>query len=326
MTGLVVAADGGNSKTDLVLATVDGAVLAQVQAGGTRPHLVGMTRTADELAALTAQALERAGLPADAPVEAGAFFLANVDLPEDELEARTELERLGLARRVEVSNDVFAVLRAGSERDWGIAVVSGAGINAAGIDPSGRVARFLSLGSVTGDWGGGYAVAISGLGAAVRAEDGRGRPTALTGLIAAHFGTPDASSAAVAVHRRTLAEADVLALAPVVFDAASAGDEVAGGIVARLADEVAHLAATLLRRLDLVGSDADVVLGGGTLQSGNGLLLDRIHDQLLAAAPSARLRVLAVPPVAGALVDALAMAGAPPAARQAARRVFSPAG
>jgi N-acetylglucosamine kinase-like BadF-type ATPase len=321
----VVAADGGNSKTDLVLASLDGAVLAQLQAGGTRPHLVGMTRTADELAALTARALELARLPADSPIDAGAFFLANVDLPDDELEARTELERLAVARKVEVSNDVFAVLRAGSERDWGIAVVSGAGINAAGIDPSGRVARFLSLGSVTGDWGGGYAVAISGLGAAVRAEDGRGPRTALTALIAGHFATPDASSAAVAVHRKQLTEADVLALAPVVFDAASDGDEVACGIVARLADEVAHMAATLLRRLDLLGSDVDVVLGGGTLQSGNGVLLDRIHTQLLAAAPNATLRVLGVPPVAGALVDALGMAGASPEAKRAARRAFTSA-
>lgn len=323
MPGLVVAADGGNSKTDLVLATVEGNVLAQVQAGGTRPHLVGMTRTADELAELVGQALEIAGLPAGAAIEAGAFFLANVDLPDDELEARAELERLGIARRVEVGNDVFAVLRAGSERDWGIAVVSGAGINAAGVDPSGRVARFLSLGTVTGDWGGGYAVAVSGLGAAVRAEDGRGPRTALTALIAAHFGTPDASSAAIAVHRKQLAEADVLGLAPIVFAAASDGDEVAGGIVARLADEVAHMAATLLRRLDLAESDADVVLGGGTLQSGNGLLLDRIHDQLRAAAPRASVRVLAVPPVAGALVDVLTMAGASGAAITAARRALT---
>ena len=61
----------------------------------------------------------------------------------------------GAGRRTEVRNDTLAALRAGAPEGWGVAVVSGAGINAVGMHPDGREERFLALGDVTGDWGGG---------------------------------------------------------------------------------------------------------------------------------------------------------------------------
>jgi len=77
-----------------------------------------------------------------------------------------------------VENDTFAVLRAGTDRGWGIAVVCGSGINCVGVAPDGRHARFPSLGAITGDWGGGYDVGLAGVVAAARSEDGRISPFA----------------------------------------------------------------------------------------------------------------------------------------------------
>jgi len=54
-----------------------------------------------------------------------------------------------------------------------------------------------------------------------------------------------------------------------------------------------------------------VVLGGGTLQNDQVLLRDHIGARLATEAPFARPRVLDVPPVAGALREALLTAGAP---------------
>lgn len=318
----VVAADGGNSKTDLVLATDQGEVLARIQGRGTRPHIDGMAATTQALTELTGRAVVEAGLPVGTPIAVGSFYLANVDLPDEEAAVLADLRRLAVARQLEVRNDVFAVLRAGSTRGWGVAVVSGAGINAAGVHPDGREERFLALGDVTGDWGGGYAVGLTGLGAAVRASDGRGPATTLRELLPRHFGDPDPETTAIRLHRAPDAEQSLLALAPVVFRAASAGDAVARQIVDRLADEVANFAVALLRRLELLSSDADVVLGGGTLQSGNGLLLDRIRSQLADAAPNAIVRVLDSPPVTGALAGALDLAGAPAAAQDRARQML----
>ena len=53
---------------------------------------------------------------------------------------------------------------------------------------------------MTGDWGGGYAIGLAGLGAAVRAGDGRGPATSLRALVSGHFGfaTPELLALALA--------------------------------------------------------------------------------------------------------------------------------
>jgi hypothetical protein len=55
-----------------------------------------------------------------------------------------------------------------------------------------------------------------------------------------------------------------------------------------------------------------VVLGGRVLQARDPLLMERIAAGVRAVAPAGRLRVLDVPPVAGALASALELAGAGP--------------
>src|SRR5262249_44264595 len=229
----------------------------------------------------------------------------------------------GVAARVLVRNDVFAILRAGTTRGWGVAVTAGAGINAIGVDPDGREARFLALGDISGDWGGGYSVGAAGLGAAVRAGDGRGADTILRSMVEEPFQTSP-EDLAVAVSRGHVLRRALRGFAPAVLRAADGGDAAATEIVLRLADNSADFAVTLLRRLDLRDADTDVVLGGGLHQSGNRLLLDRIRKRVSAVAPHAMVRVLDLPPVAGALATALDMAGASTGAQERARTQLTP--
>ncbi len=174
---------------------------------------------------------------------------------------------------------------------------------------------------MSGDWGGGWAVAVAGLGAAVRAGDGRGPSTALRDLVAVRFGN-DPESVAIAADRGEISEADLHAFAPVVFAAALDGDPVAVGIVDRLADEVLSFVRALVDRMDVADCDVDVVLGGGTLQSGHPLLLDRIRAgraRCCAEGEAARSRRAARPRCA---VGALASAGAPAESIDRARSHF----
>ena len=56
-------------------------------------------------------------------------------------------------------------------------MICGSGINGVGRARDGRVARFAGLGEIAGDRGGGSGLGMWGLGAAVRAVDGRGPAT-----------------------------------------------------------------------------------------------------------------------------------------------------
>ncbi len=315
----VVAADGGNSKTDIVVADTAGTVLARRQIGETKPQRDGMTTTMNALASGARAVAADAALPASAVPSAGVFCLANVDLAEDEVCAAEHLTRLGVAAQIVVRNDTYAVLRAGSPAGWGVSVVCGAGINAVGVAPDGRAHRFLGLGPESGDWGGGEALAVAGLGAAVRAGDGRGPATSLRDAIPAALHRRDPETVALDLNRRVLSIKDLRGLAPVVLTAATAGDAVATAIVLRLADEVVDFVVAALTALELLESPAPVVLGGGVLQSGHAILLDRIRAQVARAAGSAVVGVLDVAPVAGALDEALLLAGAPADARARAR-------
>ncbi len=241
------------------------------------------------------------------------YYLANVDVPAERRIAHRELERTGLARQTVVGNDTVAVLRAGASRRWGVAVVAGAGVNAVGVHPSGRTAGFLALGDYTGDIGGGHDLGLLGLAAAVRAHDGRGPATALTQTVPAHFGLRRPTDVAMAVRNGTIRHEELRVLAPVVFTTAAAGDAVAGGIVARFGDEAAIMANALIRRLHLTRTDVEVILGGGTLQTLDGAMLDRVTARIVAVAPRAQVRMLDVAPVAGALVEAFDRVGAGPA-------------
>ena len=97
-------------------------------------------------------------------VELVSAYLAGADLPEEEAVLHDRLSAAGWARRITVGNDTLALLRCGAPERWGVAVVCGAGINAIGVAPDGRIARFPALGELTGDWGGGDGLMRTGCG------------------------------------------------------------------------------------------------------------------------------------------------------------------
>jgi N-acetylglucosamine kinase-like BadF-type ATPase len=318
---LVLGIDGGNSKTDLALLRADGELLSLVRGPQSSPHHLGVDGCLQVLDELLGTALAEAGLPnGDGPAaEVGTLLLAGVDLPSEEEELASAARKCRLASRISVGNDTFAVLRAGTERGWGVAVVCGAGINCVGVAPDGRHARFPALGSITGDWGGGYDVGLAAVSAAARSEDGRGEKTTLEQAVPAHFGLTTPTGLAEAIHRNQIAMRRVIELAPVVFEEA-ARDQVAAGIVEHLAEEVVTLVRVALERLGMTDTPVDVVLGGGLMQSGDTRLISAVQAGLKEVAPAASAQVTSSPPVVGAALLALDELEADPGAQARARR------
>jgi N-acetylglucosamine kinase-like BadF-type ATPase len=315
---LALAVDGGASKTDLALVGADGAVLGVARGGPTSPHSIGLDGCLRVLEDLLAQA--RAG--AEAPIEIAHVMLAGADLPAEERALQEAIAARGWAARTVVRNDTFAVLRAGTERGWGVAVVCGTGINCVGVAPDGRHARFPALGPITGDWGGGGDVGLAALSAAARSEDGRGPKTSLERSVPAHFGMQTALDLGEAIHVGRLDARRIGELAPLVLAAASE-DAVAGEIVDRLAGEIVAFARAALTRLELTDLPVEVLLGGGLMRAANGRLEDAIADGLRLVGPRVEARVVAEPPIVGAALLGLDDLGADQEARARLRRTMS---
>jgi len=317
---LVLAVDGGGVKTDLAVLDSSGAVLSFVRGGSSQAHYLGVEGCVDVLESLLARAIAETGLGAlERPFAATAqVLLAGIDLPEELAALTTAIERLHWSERLVLGNDTEALLRAGTDRGWGIAVVCGTGINCLGFATDGRQARFLSFGPVSGDWGGGRDVGLAALAAAVRAADGRGPPTVLENEVPSYFGLGDPFEVARAFHLEEMPAARVGELAPVVL-AACNEDAVAAEIVRRLTDEVVAFAVAALRRLGLAEADPDVVLGGSLLRAVAPSAVEAITRGIHRVARDARVVVSPSEPIVGAALLGLDALGADAAARARAR-------
>ena len=279
--GVVLGVDGGNSKTDVVLATTEGEPLRWTRGGGSNSHGRGGSAACIDVVASLVHLDERA--------DRAVLFLCGADLPHD-IEELTELAAArDWAREVVVDNDTFALLHAGTDAADAIAVVCGSGLNCVGRSGD-RVVRYPSLGWETGDWGGAEPLGRAALYHANRGADGRGEPTALVELIESHFDRPVVELGAD-VHYRRVREARLGELAPAIV---TLDDEVARRLVQRLVDEVVLLVERARR--DLGSEDVDVVLGGGMFGG-------PFYDLVAARLPDALVPTL--PPVAGAVLAGL---------------------
>jgi N-acetylglucosamine kinase-like BadF-type ATPase len=329
----VLAIDGGNSKTDVALVAADGELLAQARGTGSNPQLTGMEEAFGVLRGLVQAAAAQAGAdPADGGLIARhtSACLAGADLPEEEQQLTELVQAQGWSLSSSVVNDTFAQLRAGLDDAvpeagrgrWGIGVTCGAGLNCVGVAPDGETARFLALGTVSGDWGGGGDLARDALWWAARAEDGRGPDTELRTAIPAHFGLAQVRDVILGRYYEKITYAELHGLVPVVFGAAGRGDQVARDLILRLATEICVMVGVAARRLGLTDAPVAIALGGGVITARDPLLTASVAERLAADLPHAITRIVDVPAVAGAALLGLDRAGAPASAAQRLRACY----
>lgn len=316
----VVAIDGGNSKTEVLVVSRAGEVLGQSRGPGASPQNVGVAACVAALEELVLRALTAGAGPPDRPFAVHtSAYLAGLDFPREEAALHAALAARGWSDTLTVGNDTLALLRAGSSDGTGVAVVCGAGINAAGVGPDGRVHRFPALGKVSGDWGGGYRLGEEALWWAVRAEDGRGPGTALRAAVAGYYGAETLLEVVQGLHFGEIGTASLHGLCPLLFQVAAAGDQVAQEVVTRFVEEVGALVAVILRRLRLTTAEPEIVLGGGVLTGVGAPVIAEIERRCLKVAPRAVVSVVDVNPVVGAALFGLDTLGAPASAKAAVK-------
>jgi N-acetylglucosamine kinase-like BadF-type ATPase len=325
----ILAVDAGGSKVDVAFLRKDGTVLGAARVRGaeldgrtwlTMPHVE--ERHLMPVGVAIDMAAREAGLdPTSRPLaDLGVYCLAGADLPADDRRLLRWTRDIGWTDEDLIRNDTFAVLRAGTDRSWGVGVVCGYGTNCSAVSPDGRITRFPAIGPISGDWGG--ASELGGLAAwhAVRSEDGRGPKTALEHSVPAYFGMKRPRQLMEAIYFERIDEQRLAELAPVLFATAIAGDQVARDVVDRQADEVVVMATTAIRRLRMQRLDVDVVLGGGIFRNRDADFFERIEAGLRRTAPAAHVHMLTAPPVVGAALMGLDVLGAAEAAHARVRR------
>jgi N-acetylglucosamine kinase-like BadF-type ATPase len=321
----LLAVDGGGSKVDAVVLTRDGSIVSTARfASGERDGQVHGDYLELVNAALGLAAVRAGRERDDRPLaRLGIYCLAGADLPQDDRRILRWLGKQEWTTENILRNDTFAVLRAGTERTWGVGIVCGSGTNCSAISPEGREYRLPAVGEISGDWGGGSDIGPAALWYALRAQDGRGQRTTLSTLVPRYFGLRRPRQVMEAMYFGRLRHDRLVELPPLVFAAAEEGDAVAGSIVDRQADEIATMAGAAIRKLRMRDLDVHVVLGGGIFRNDFGAFFERIDDGIRRVAPRAEIIVLKAPPVVGAAMLGLDKVHAPKAAHDRVRAALT---
>ncbi len=213
--------------------------------------------------------------------EVGAVCLALAGAGRDEDQRRLEEWAAShrLAKKRVLVHDALPVLAEGTPDGWGVAVIAGTGSLAFGRDAAGRTARSGGWGYLFGDEGSGYWIVLAALRAVVSAADGRGPATAMTERVLAALEISQPQQLVPAVYGRNLDRATLAGLAPLVVEAADAGDAVALEIVAAAATSLAQMGASVARQLDLADQPFPLALAGGVL-TGSLRLRELMAEQL----------------------------------------------
>ena len=307
---LVLGVDAGATKTFALVAEEDGYILGFGRGGSGNHQMAGLEPALAEIRRASEEALAQAG--ASPPVDFGFFGLAGADLPVDYALLTPSVEGMDIARRVRIKNDTMVALRAGLKRSWGVAVICGTGFNAGGIGPDGREIQLPGLGALSGDWGGGGDIAYEVIRLICRAWDGRGQPTVLTEKVLTALEFPSVEELIAQLYQSQIEyypgqfdQRRLLALVPILFEAAYEGDQVAQELVVRVGTEVGTTANAIIKRLGLETTDVEVVLGGSVFKGRGPLLVDTITQVVHRIAPQATISLPEFEPVVGAVFLAL---------------------
>ena len=305
---ILLGADGGATKTDCLLVTMEGRRLALASAGPSNHEHIGYQAAAHAVSEVVREALKQAGA-ARSDVAAACFAMAGMDLPPDRDHLLEEvISPLALDCPVTVVNDSVAGFRAGSTRGKGVGVSVGSGTVFCGANEQGRMVHFEL--PRAGD------LADRLVRALVAEHYGAGPKCGFADAFLAEVGLTalkDLAWSMYSASRRYVPAVDPLRLASarrVVFQPQFADDPVLMRILADCGDELAGILVGLAGSLGLCGEQFDLVLSGSILTQGRSPILNgHVIDGVTACCPRANAVVVDGVPATGAVIMAAELIG-----------------
>lgn len=300
----VLAIDGGGTKTKVICADESGQILGEGQSGPTSLTATSVGAASLNLREGIRQAVEK--LPAGFQISNLVMGLAGMDTPQEEEQSRQVFSQVLAYWQIadfNLVNDIAIALASGSDNPNAVALISGTGSNCFGRNDHGETAKTGGYDFLLTDQGSGYEIGRSVLRAAVKSFDGRGPDTRLEQLVCDHFRIASIAELKSHVYNPPLAKSEVATLAPLCLKATQAGDEIADNILHQAADELALMATTVIKKLQLQEVELDLVMAGSIL--GVESIRLTVEGEVKLVAPKVIVQQLITDPVMGALKMAL---------------------
>lgn len=284
---LILAIEGGGTKTDALLVSPEGQELARARGGPGNLHSVGpvgLTRLFEELLGKLGVRLELR------PGEVGVVSLAmaGVDSEAEQDAVQEAVRAAGLKAPVVVNSDARATLL-GACGPAGLLVIAGTGSIAFGRNAEGREKRAGGWGHAFGDEGSAYDLGRRALAFTCRVVDGRSHPGPLSNRVLSALGVTRGVDPRPAILCLLGQVRTIAALAPVVLETALENDPVARGIVDTAARQLLDMVDAVATPLGFDDGPFTMALHGGLLARGK-FYSRRFEEMVQLLWPQAELR------------------------------------
>ena len=276
----VLGIDGGGSKTICVLMDNTAKVVGRGEAGASNYQSIGIAFAQKAIQSAIHQAVVE-GLKQTKYINLTAICLglAGVSRPKDiELvkgivsELQNSKFRLPITwtlkpSHIVICHDALIALTGGIGDAVGIVVAVGTGSIVFGQNHQGNSQRVGGWGYILGDEGSAYKIAVCGMQAALKAYDGRGMATSLVEHLSQHLGLENIEELVEVVYRRGWGVKEIAALAPIVDQAAIAGDKVANDIIDQAVTDLVIATSAAIDYLFESGEIVEIVTTGSVWQA-----------------------------------------------------------
>lgn len=307
MSKYVLGVDGGGTKTEAVIADLDGHILGIGKSGTSNYQVVGLKQSVASITEAIKSATENAGLNIQ-NYEVACLGLAGAGRPDDRLILLSAIKELKISEVIIIKHDAEIALAGATILQPGVIVIAGTGAIAFGINPSGEEKRSGGWGSILGDEGSAYYIGRRALIASCKAYDGRGCPTTLLNAITEFWKLKDFDSIIKKVYNSANSTQDIAGIAPLVSKAAENGDDVAIDIIKDSAKELALSAISVIQGLKMQDKSFPVAFSGSVFNAGD-LILKPFEEHIISISPYADIVKPSLNPAIGAVLLALKSAG-----------------
>ena len=307
MMPLALGIDGGGTRTRVCVGSSERNLEGS---GASGPCNIAIVPVADAAASIKAAAEEALGEAGSAFEDVGAVCggIAGFSFAARVAELQAALEALFPHAEIVLVPDFAVALTGGlgeSGAKAGIIVIAGTGSVAYGEDENGRSHRTGAYGYLIDDAGSGYGVGRLALAAVLRAADGTGAATAMTGRVFETLGLSSTTQIVPGVYGGEISRVRIASLAPIVAAASADGDAVAQAVLMRAGGALAQLVQGVTAALFSDAAHEIPLVRVGGLWDAGPVLSDVFARSVNRFAPSVTLVEAQQTPVAGALRRAI---------------------
>jgi N-acetylglucosamine kinase-like BadF-type ATPase len=302
MSLYVLGVDGGGTKTNAAILDEHSHLCGFGRGGPSNLDDLSLDVIQANISNAIHQACQMAGL-ASACFDSAFFGMAGVVSPRDRHAIQKIAEAMHLAppEHIGIDHDCRIALAGGLRGRPGIVLIAGTGSSCFGMNAERESWRAGGWAHLLADEGSGYWLGLHAMKIAVASYDGRAKPSVLMELVKRHLGLTDMNEIMHRLYVVGLSRAEMAALAPIVLDAAAAGDAAAINLIQRGTQELADYVLAVAQHLSLASGNPEIVLVGGLFHSGE-IFLQPTHQAILQRLPGCRIQQPEFPPVVGACI------------------------